>query len=658
MRHILVRILRAAARHPLALIVAGGAAGAGLAHLAWAGEVEFDGAVFSILSWLLLIAAIAVAERTFGSWRTAMIGSLATVVGVVVAWALLSAGAALGEPLSQEALRYQGWTPSVTSAALLVAVTGRLRPASRRSVRWAVGTAVVAILLISGHASDVARGIAALAGMAAGAVGRGALPGGSLRPSGRTQWRNVLASTLAVVACAVATASVTPNATGVLAWAGAAIDPGLAPATALLLVIGAALIVSGRSIGLLIGGGTLIAVAAVVATDLVIVPMISGELVWTGSAGADIEWQLLAIVSGAAPALAAVVLIIGARTVLRRPAAEPSGLDREHLVHVLGEHGDGAFAHMATWQGNSLWFGPDGSAVAYRVRDGVAFTVGDPIAERPAEIVHAFAGFCDERGWTAAFYSVHDETATALDRAGWVRTPVGTEAVVSTADFSLSGKRRQDLRTAVNRAGREGLSAVWTTYEDLTRETRAQVDALCAAWASEKRLPEMGFTLGGLPEMADPAVRLMLAVAPDGHVHAVTSWLPRRRGGRVVGWTLDVMRRSHAAMPGAIEFAIVCVIRRMAEEGIATVSLSGTPLAAHGGTTPGALSRRLMRWVEPAYGFASLERFKAKFGGSPEPLWMCYPQPIQAGRIARALVRVYVPDLRMRAVVGALRGSS
>lgn len=651
-------LIRVASRHPLTLFVAVAAAGAGLAHLAWAGEVELEGAWFSVLSWMILLMSLAAAERIFGSRQTAVVATLATAIGVVVSWAALTAGSALGEPFSQEALLYQLWTPSVTSAALLMAVSGRLRPASRRTVRWAVVTAMIALLLISGHASDIARGVAVLAGTVAGIVGHRVSPGDSWRPGTQARWRGVLASALIVIASALATASVTPNATGVLAWAGSTVDPAFATIAAAFLVVGAGLILSGRLAGLLVGGGALAVVAVVVLSRLVLIPVVTGEVIWSGLSGPDLEWQLVALLSGVVPASVALLLVLRARAVLRSPAIEPTDRDRQRLSDGLRSRGDGTFAHMATWNGNSLWFGRDGSVIPYRVRDGVAFTLGDPISDDPAGASRAFADHCEHRGWTPVFYSVHDETAGALDRAGWARTPVGTETVVNTADFSLSGKRRQDLRTAVNRAARERVSAVWTTYAETDRDTRAQVDALSSGWASGNRLPEMGFTLGGLPEMADPQVRLMLVVGPHGHVHAVTSWLPRYRNGVVVGWTLDVMRRSGDAMPGAMELAIVSTIRQAAEDGVATLSLSGTPLAPHSGTTLGPLSRRLVRLLEPAYGFASLQHFKAKFSARTEPLWMLYPQPMQLGRIAPALLRIYVPDLRLRGVLGALRGAA
>lgn len=656
MRLVLSRLARSSPRYPLSSTLAAAALGAGLARLTWAGEVELDGAHFSVLSWILLVVAVAVAERRVSSRWAFSVAAAATAAGVVAAWGVLSAAAAFGEPLSQEALRFQAWTPSVTSAALLMAVSSRLRLATGRTLRWGVGTAVIVLLLMTGHASDVARVFAVLAAGLVATVGRSAVPGADWRPTVQTRWRSVLASVLVVVASALALGTVMPNATGVLAWTGAVFDPVVAPIASALLIVSAVLVMRGRLTGILLGGAALAAVAVVSMIELVVRPILEGGIVWQGLTGAETEWQIVLLLSGGLPAMAALLLALGARKVIRRPAPVATPVDRRRLQDVLKASGDATFAHMATWAGNSLWFGEDGSAIAYRVRDGVAFTVGDPISDDPRPALRAFAEFCETRGWTPVFYSIHDEAASALHEDGWARTPVGTDAVIDVPDFSLSGRRRQDLRTAVNRADREGLSAVWTTYADSGAAVRAQVDALCAGWADEKVLPEMGFTLGGLAELTDPEVRLMLAIGADGRVQVVTSWLPRHRDGELIGWTLDVMRRDRDAMPGAMEFTIVSTVRRAAEEGLPIVGLSGTPLAAYEGHSVGWLSRRMSRLLEPSYGFASLERFKAKFGARHEPLWMSYPQPLHLPRIGPALLRTYVPTLRFTQVVtSALR---
>lgn len=652
--HVRLPSLRGLLRYPLSLALIAAAVGLVVLRPAWAGEIEFEGAQFSVVSWLLLIATVGVAERLIGSGWTLSIAALTSAAGVGIAWAVLSPVAALGEPLAQEALSYQAWTPSVTTVPLLMAISGHLRPPSRRTTRWVIGTVVIALLLTTGHVSDFARAAGAVLGLLLGSVGRSNAPAVDWRPSVQARWRGGLAAVLVVLASALVFVAVLPNATGVLAWIGTAVDPVWAPVAAVLLTVSAVLILRGRLIGLVMGGVVLAGVIAAVVAEL-IVPSIEGTLDLSSLGTTAAEWQIVSVLSGGLPALAVLLLMLGAHAVLRRSAPTPSSADLGRLRQALRAHGEGTFAHMATWAGNSVWFGADRAAVAYRVRDGVAFTLGDPITDRPGAAVRSFAGFCDAQGWTPVFYSVHDQAAAALQSAGWACTPIGTDALIDVESFSLTGKRRQDLRTAVNRAGRENVSAIWTAHRDLSPRIQAQIESLCAGWAEGKHLPEMGFTLGGLRELTDPDVRLMVVLGADEFVHAVTSWLPRHRDGVLTGWTLDVMRRDRQAMPGAMEFAIVSTIRQAAQDGVASLSLSGTPLAAHEGVALGRATGYVRKLLEPAYGFAALEHFKAKFDVRFEPLWMCYPQPLQLGRIAPALVRVYLPSLRLFSAVRAVR---
>ena len=153
------------------------------------------------------------------------------------------------------------------------------------------------------------------------------------------------------------------------------------------------------------------------------------------------------------------------------------------------------------------------------------------------------------------------------------------ETLLRLADLSFTGRRWQDVRTAVNRARRAGITALLDGWSAAPAAVREQVRALSAEWAAGKGLPEMGFTLGGLDEMDDPQVRLLLAVDAAERVLAVTSWLPVRADGVTVGWTLDLMRRRPDAPPGIMEFLIATAAVDVRADGAALLSLSGAPLA-------------------------------------------------------------------------------
>ncbi len=355
-------------------------------------------------------------------------------------------------------------------------------------------------------------------------------------------------------------------------------------------------------------------------------------------------------------------VIVTAVIGMRRPHPHGSDSDEARIRSLLVAGSGGTLSWMTTWLGNHYWFAPSGGAVAYRVVNGVAITTGDPlgpVATHP-ETALLFATYCTDRGWTPAFYSVTDALRGRLVDAGWSSLQVAEETIVRPAGWSTEGKKMQDIRTSINRATKEGVRAEWHAYSELPPAITRQIKQLSELWVAEKDLPEMGFTLGGLDELIDADVRLMIAVDSEGSVQGVTSWLPTFDHGRVVGWTLDFMRRSPETMNGLMEFLIAQAILRARDEGISLVSLSGAPLARSDETaesdderSPRILSF-LSRTLEPVYGFRSLLRFKMKFRPEFESLHLCYLDPLTLPGIGLALTRAYLPTLSARQALRTL----
>ncbi|MES2094481.1 MAG: DUF2156 domain-containing protein [Actinomycetota bacterium] len=346
-----------------------------------------------------------------------------------------------------------------------------------------------------------------------------------------------------------------------------------------------------------------------------------------------------------------------------RTSSSFAGRDRARL---LLREGGGSIGHMALWDGNDYWFSSDGrAAVAYRVVTGVALTTGGPLGrpEFAAEAVRQFAVFCDDNGWTPVFYSVDSDFGPQFGEMGWSTMVVAEETIVHPGTFSTQGKSWQDVRSSINRAERLGVTAVWTSWARLSLAHSAQIEAISESWVADKRLPELGFTLGGLDELRDPDVAVLVAVGDDDVVEAVTSWMPTYRDGDIVGWTLDFMRRRPGSMNGVMEFLIASAALLMQQRGIEFMSLSAAPLARREpGSGESAGTDRLLgflaRSLEPVYGFQSLFTFKQKFKPELNPMLMAYPDPLGLPAIGAALGRAYLPSLSMPQTVRFLRTRS
>lgn len=363
-----------------------------------------------------------------------------------------------------------------------------------------------------------------------------------------------------------------------------------------------------------------------------------------------------------------IIFVLAALRLYRATSTGRTMGDELHFRELLQAGGGGTLGFMGTWPGNVYWFSQEGdAAVAYRVINGVAITLSDPVCHpaRAEQTIIDFIAFCDANSWTPVFYSFHEPYLAVFESLGWQYASVGEETLMHPQTFDMTGKPWQKVRQAHNRGLKENMTTLWTTWDELPPILATQITAISEQWVSEKELPEMGFTLGAMEELKDPDVRLFLAIAPDGGVQAVTSWLPSYRDGRVVGYTIDFMRRGDNAIPGIMEFIIASAALHMQQLGVEVLSLSGAPLAtkpvndeAAQQLDPSPMDRLLellAHILEPAYGFASLFKFKSKFNPTYETIYMAYPDPLALPAIGTAIGKAYLPDVTPKEYVALAR---
>ncbi|TAP45704.1 DUF2156 domain-containing protein [Arthrobacter sp. S39] len=347
--------------------------------------------------------------------------------------------------------------------------------------------------------------------------------------------------------------------------------------------------------------------------------------------------------------------------------------DRTVVRRLLHEGGD-SLSWMALWEPNMYWFSPDHrGAVAYQQHGSVALTLAGPFGASAsrAGVAEGFLAHCSRHALIPAFYSCDSSLWPLLQDRGFHRVAVAQETRLAVRELEFRGKEWQNVRTALNRAAKMGVTAVWGTYHGLPQALRGQLSEVSEEWAAGKSVPEMGFTLGGLDELMDDGVLCCLAVDGEGTVHGVTSWLPVYDGGKLVSRTLDVMRRGAGGFPGVMEFLIASAVLEL-RKSVEVISLSGSPLARHPedeqedgvddgqeGPVPAENLVRILDVVghalEPVYGFRSLAAFKSRFKPEYRTLYLYYQDPLQLPAIGRALTRAYLPGLSLRQGARLLR---
>lgn len=613
----------------------------------------------------LLIGGVGWAEWRFGSLETIGLFLAGHVIDVVGASGLLLLVAQTGWPWAVRLTEAYDVGPSCGALTALVFAIATLHSPWRLRARIGIFLWVTISLLYLGKLFDVEHAVA----MAVALVVSGCMPA-FRRPAGRPsarEWRLLgLAGLIAIGAIQVLDLVVPYNGPlgendPVASFVDVAID---------VLVI--ALVANGIRLGhkvswiitIVLGAfNVLSALLAFVSLPLLLdLKVIEDPLQAIGLALApSVLWAALLV-----------VLIWGRgafRVPLRRSRRKISSdrISRDELITRLERFGGGTISWMTTWNLNRRV--GDGSstppgAIAYQTHSGVAIMLGDPIVE-PTNLgpaLEEFASVSQRAGLIPCAFSV-SSAASAARPHGWRSVIVAEDTIVDLPGLEFKGKPWGAVRTAINRANREGVTFRMVRLADEPWSVLAQVRAISEQWTGDKGLPEMHFTLGTVEEALDPRVLVGIAVDEEGSLHGVTSWLPVYGPAdavtgepRISGWTLDLMRRRDGGFGPVMEFLIASSAQYFSEKGYDFISLSGAPLVRPDDAATGPVDQVLAglgELIEPLYGFKSLHRFKQKFNPRHESLHLIYRDEGDLPRIGIALTRAYLPDATLRDLVAS-----
>ena len=211
------------------------------------------------------------------------------------------------------------------------------------------------------------------------------------------------------------------------------------------------------------------------------------------------------------------------------------------------------------------------------------------------------------------------------------------------------------MRTALNRAEREGISFHLYEGGSVPPDVREQIFEISQAWLRDKRLPEMSFTLGHVDDIDDPHVLVTAALDREGRVQAFADWLPIYARD---GSALDLMRRRPDAPNGIMEFMIGSALLACKQEGHQVVSLGAVPLANLNRDADESLVQYVLgvvyRRFDTLYHFQPLFAFKQKFQPEWHGTFLVYQHHGQLPRIALAVLRAHLPDLTLGTVAELL----
>ena len=307
--------------------------------------------------------------------------------------------------------------------------------------------------------------------------------------------------------------------------------------------------------------------------------------------------------------------------------------DRDVLHRLLKAHGSHSLAYATLQPGMGYWGDPNMGYVAFRRSVGRHVFLGDPVCAPEAlsaflaAVVGAFPG--------CLFMQINEATASALRNLGHYVTPVGVENDIDTATFSLSGKKKADLRHYKNRAQAGGVSVA--EAQDSVA-LRTVLRPICDAWLPLKSWigHELEFLARPFVDEPEWGTRIFTGQIGERYIAFIVVD-PIYHGGIIAGYTVSILRHLPDAPEGSVDAIILEVIRQCASEGISRVSLGVSPFYeieslartwGYGALPVYGLYLALRRWGNPIYHFKGLSFHKSRYRAQETPVFTAAPGPV------------------------------
>ncbi len=335
--------------------------------------------------------------------------------------------------------------------------------------------------------------------------------------------------------------------------------------------------------------------------------------------------------------LAAAVLGVGLYLIwqvfaVKRPQLRyPDHAELELARDLYRKHGGGEFAHLTFMGDKHLFWAADHQAViAYgSVRDRLV-ALGSPCGTDAGidRAILDFRHFADAQDRKPVFYEVLEPDLSRYHDHGFDLFKLGELALVNLSEFSLAGKRWEDLRQATNRADKEKLTFS-LVYPPFDTALLTNVERVSDAWLADKGGTEKSFSLGSYEPLYLEWSPLAL-VHRDGELIAFANVLPPYGPGGHA--SVDLMRHISDAPRSTMDFLFARVMQWAKDQGHEIFSFGMAPLSRVGDNPYARANERLaalaFRYGNRFYNYQGVRRYKDKFKPEWVGAYLAYPRGV------------------------------
>ncbi len=288
---------------------------------------------------------------------------------------------------------------------------------------------------------------------------------------------------------------------------------------------------------------------------------------------------------------------------------------REERVEYLKKYGNHCMS-FSQFQHEMHYFDITGIGyIAYRKKWGRRFVLADPVChENDRE--YLLGEFLKDKT-DSVFVQVSEPVADLLhEKFALYSSQFGIETIVDLKTWDLKGKKKQILRTAINKAQKEGIRFVELN------EGGDYDDALTEKWMRTRRVKkkEVVFLIRTKNQEYQEGTRRFYAFSGDeavGFIH----FDPVYENGKVIGYVPNISRFSPEFKQGIFYPLMVHAIEVFKQEGVPSLYLGISPAAVDATDKPceskifKMIVRLLYKFGNYFYSFKGLQFTKSRFQG-------------------------------------------
>jgi phosphatidylglycerol lysyltransferase len=261
----------------------------------------------------------------------------------------------------------------------------------------------------------------------------------------------------------------------------------------------------------------------------------------------------------------------------------------------------------------------------YQIYANKIVILGNPVGnkEKIFDSIQELYDLGDKYGYTPVFCSIDKTLIPYLHETGYEFMKLGEEAAVNLNDFTLQGRKMKSVRNALSRVEKEEY-----TFEIVKPPFNDQfiidIKDISDEWLGGRK--EKGFSIGFFD--IDYLSRQPIAVVKnsEGEIKGFTNIMPMYDNNKTL--SIDLMRFSHSACNGIMDFMFVNLFEWGRENGYSRFNMGLAPLSNVGISKYSFLREKIAFQVylhgQNFYSFKGLKKFKEKYCESWDGRYMAY----------------------------------